>query len=378
MLTIRKNPDEPIKYILIKYLFKELFYYFFVCFLFLFVIFFANQILLIGEDLLAKRAPFIDVCKVMFYCTPALIAQSSPFATLVGFLMCLGRMASDNEILIFRASGFSFLSILTPVLVLGLAISVVSFFVNDYLLPLGTIKYNELFEKIARSTPTIVLEPNSVKRISGSTVVIGDVEEQNVSDVVFFTKNGDEDQIIIAGNSVLKDAKKDGVLLQLDMNDTVMTSINTSDRTTYEVVKSEKLILNIFDSIFNVSYGDNPREMTFIDLKKRIKEMSDTSDPDLDRINVWKMEYYKKFAIPFAAIFFALLAFSIAFQFGKNNGLTMGLFVGVVFCVFYWAINISGQLLVVRVGLNAFWCIWGPDFLMGVIGAFLCLFLLKK
>ena len=112
--TLQKN-------ILIKYLYKELFAYFFVCFLFLFVVFFANQILLIVEDLLAKRAPFKDVVKIMWYSLPAIIAQSTPFATLVGFLMCLGRMASDNEILIFRASGFGFHSILRPVLILGMS-----------------------------------------------------------------------------------------------------------------------------------------------------------------------------------------------------------------------------------------------------------------
>ena len=138
------KPSKLGRGILIKYLYKELFYYFLICFAFLFVVFFANQILLIGEDMLAKRAPFADVAKIMIYSMPAIIAQSAPFATLVGFLMCLGRMASDNEILIFRASGFSFRSILYPVLILGLAISFVSFFVNDYLLPLGTIKYNQL------------------------------------------------------------------------------------------------------------------------------------------------------------------------------------------------------------------------------------------
>ena len=118
--------------ILIKYLYKELFYYFLICFAFLFVVFFANQILLIGEDMLSKRAPFSDVAKIMIYSMPAIIAQSAPFSTLVGFLMCLGRMGSDNEILIFRASGFSFRSILVPVLILGLAISLVSFFVNSH------------------------------------------------------------------------------------------------------------------------------------------------------------------------------------------------------------------------------------------------------
>ncbi len=366
--------------ILIKYLYKELFYYFLICFAFLFVVFFANQILLIGEDMLAKRAPFKDVAKIMIYSMPAIIAQSAPFATLTGFLMCLGRMGSDNEILIFRASGFSFRSILIPVLVLGLGISLVSFFVNDYLLPLGTIKYNQLYRKIIRSNPTVVLEPNSVKQIDKSTVVIGDVDGSNVSDIIFFnTKNGSsEETVIVAGESVLTSAKNEGVLLQLDMNDAIMTTYDLENFKNYDVLSSEKTVLNLFDSTITGRSGKNPREMTFYDLRKEIISMKADPDEDEVRINSWMMEYYKKFAIPFGSIFFAFLAFSIAFLFGKHNGLTMGLFIGIIICVLYWAMQISGQLLVTRVNLNAFLCIWIPNLLMAAVAFVLSLNLIRK
>ena len=365
--------------ILIKYLYRELFYYFMICFAFVFVVFFANQILLIGEDMLAKRAPFNDVVKIMIYSLPAIIAQSAPFATLVGFLMCLGRMASDNEILIFRASGFSFRSILGPVMVLGMAISLVSFFVNDYLLPLGTIKYNQLYRKILHSNPTVVLEPDSVKQIGDSTVVIGSVDGDNVSDIIFFSEaKKDEESIIVAGASKLTGAKNEGVLLQLDMSNTFVTTFKNHIRKTYDVMKSERTILNIFDSTFTGKYGKNPREMTFIDLRKEIHSMELKPDIDKIRLNTWRMEYYKKFAIPFGSIFFAFLAFSIAFLFGKHNGLTMGLFTGIIICVLYWAMQISGQLLVTRVNLNAFLCIWVPNILMAALGVILSIALLRK
>ena len=373
------KPSRLGRGILIKYLYKELFYYFLICFAFLFVVFFANQILLIGEDMLSKRAPFADVAKIMIYSMPALIAQSAPFATLVGFLMCLGRMASDNEILIFRASGFSFRSILYPVLVLGMAISLVSFFVNDYLLPLGTIKYNELYRKIMRSNPSVVLEPNSVKQIGSSTAVIGDVNDSNVSDVIFFTKRGsNEETIIVAGESVLTGAKNQGVLLQLDMSESIMTTFDLKKFSDYDVLTAEKTVLNIFDSTITGRSGKNPREMTFYDLHKEIVSMKADPDEDPMRINTWMMEYYKKFAIPFGSIFFAFLAFSIAFLFGKHNGLTMGLFTGIVICVLYWAMQISGQLLVTRVNLDAFLCIWVPNILMAVVAALLCINLIRK
>ncbi|EID85375.1 Putative permease [Treponema sp. JC4] len=91
------------------------------------MIFFVNQILLTVEQLLAKSAPFSDVMRIMFYSLPFIIAQSAPFATLVGFSMSLGGMMSSNEILIFRASGFSFIKIFYPVIILGTAISIGSF-----------------------------------------------------------------------------------------------------------------------------------------------------------------------------------------------------------------------------------------------------------
>lgn len=367
------------KRILIKYLYKELFLYFLICFSFLFVVFFANQILLIGEEMLSKRAPFVDVAKIMIYSLPAIIAQSSPFATLVGFLMCLGRMGSDNEILIFRASGFSFRTILRPVLVLGMVISLVSFFVNDYLLPLGTIKYNELYRKIMRSNPSVVLEPNSVKQIGNSTVVIGDVEDTTVSDIIFFnTDKNNNDTIIVAGKSVLTGAKNEGILLQLDMSNTSMTTFERSDYKTFDVLQSEKTVLNLFDSTVTGRTGKSPREMTFYDLKKEIDIMKADVDEDPIRINTWMMELYKKFAIPFGAIFFAFLAFSIAFLFGKHNGLTLGLFIGIVICVLYWAMEISGQLLVTRVHMDAFLCIWLPNILMAIVGLILSVRLIRK
>ncbi len=366
--------------LLIRYLYKELFLYFLICFAFLFVVFFANQILLIGEDMLAKRAPFKDVSKIMIYSMPAIIAQSSPFATLVGFLMCLGRMSSDNEILIFRASGFSFRSILKPVLVMGLAISFVSFFVNDYLLPLSTIKYNQLYRKIMRSNPSVVLESNSIKRIDNSTVVIGDVKDSDVSDIIFFNSKEDtnKETIIVAGKSVLTGAKNQGVLLQLDMSDSIMTTFELENFNNYEVLSTENTILNLFDSTITGRGGKNPREMTFYDLRKEIRIMKADPDEDDMRINTWMMEYYKKFAIPFGSIFFAFLAFSIAFLFGKHNGLTMGLFIGIIICVLYWAMQISGQLLVTRVNLNSFWCIWVPNILMAVIACILSINLIRK
>lgn len=369
---------EPGDYLLLKYIFRELFSYFLIAFAFLFVIFFVNNILLIGENLLKKHAPFNDVFMVMLYSIPAVVSQSTPFATLIGFLMCLGRMMSDNEILIIRASGFGYKYIFIPVITLGIIIFGVSFFVNDYLQVLSNAKYRQLLAKISRSTPTIVLEPNSIKQLGQSTVVIGDVEGNKVSDVIFFnTNNSGDNSIIIAGESVLKDSKKDGVILQLDMSDAVMFSY-TQEKTDYDVLKSESIFLNVFDSDFLGTISHSASTYTYFDLKKQIDKMKADEANDTQRINIWAMELHKKLAIPFVSVLFAFLAFSIAFLFGKHNGLTMGLFTGVIICVLYWAMQITGQLLVVHNQANSFWCIWFSDIVIGLAALILGIILVRK
>lgn len=363
--------------ILVKYILKELFVYFVVAFLVFFMIFFVNQILLDMENLLSKSAPIDDVMRIMVYSIPMIIAQSAPYATLVGFLMCLGGMMSNNEILIFRAAGFSFFRILVPVVSMGLLISIVSFFVNDYLMPLGRIKYNKLLRNIMQSTPTIELESNSVKHLDNSNIIMGTVTDNTVSDLVLFNTDGDSDTIIIAGDSSLIGSKKEGVLMELTMNDATVISINRNEKQNFDVIQSSKSTYNVFETTVMGTTRRSAGEMTTYDLKKEIKRLK-KENGDESYISFWVMEFYKKFSIPFGSVFFSFLAFSIAFLFGKHNGLTMGLFLGIIICVLNWAMQILGQMFVVRVEWDPFWCIWVPNMVVGILGFIFYLVLVRK
>lgn len=356
--------------VLVKYLVKELLLYFFVAFLFFFMVFFVNQILLLAENILKKRVPLSDVIRLITYCLPFVIAQSAPFATLVGFLMCLGRMMSDNEILILRASGQSYRLVMIPVLALGVIISVASFFVNDYLLPVGTIHYNRLYREILASNPAVEIEPNSIKRLNNATIVIGDVKDNVVSDLVLFDKDGNGDQrVIVAGESGVISAKSEGVLMRMNMTDAVVAFLDTKERRNFDVLSAGSATLNIFDSsFFSGNYSTSPREMTSYDLGRTIQNMRRNKNYSRKQLNRYRMEFNKKFSQPFGSIFFAVLALPLAFLFGKHNGQTIGLIVGLFICVLYWAMMILGQIFSSRNGLSGFWAMWFPDLVIGGTG----------
>lgn len=374
------NKGSLKNHIFMRYLTKELFMYFFVAFLFFFMIFFVNQILFWAETILKQRAPADQVMKLMLYSLPGVISQSAPFATLVGFLMCLGRMMTDNEILIIRASGHSYFTVLFPVLTLGMVISVVSFFVNDYLLPLGNQKFEKLKKEIIVSNPTIEIEPNSIKRLNNSTLVIGDVKDKEVSDLVVFDQADDGTQrLIISGKSNIIPSDEDGVLMQLTMENSKVVMLDTKNRKKYDVLDSDLTTLNIFDSaVFTSNSQIAPREMTAYDLKRRIDNLEAIENHSKKQLNQYYMEYYKKFSVPFGSIFFAILALPLALLFGKHNGQTIGLIIGLFICLIYWALMLYGQIFSVRQGWDSLFTMWFPDCLIGGTGLIFYLVLRRR
>jgi len=372
--------DSLRSHVLTRYLVRELLLYFSVAFLFFFTIFFVNQILLIAENILRQGAPVWDVVKLMTYSLPFIVAQSSPFATLVGFLMCLGRFMSDNEIIIFRASGFSYVHILCPVLVLGLAISIASFFVNDYLLPLGTIRYNRLRRMILSSNPAVALDSHSVKRLNTATLVTGDVADTKVSDLVIIDMGSDgKMRIISAGESELKSVRKEGVLMQLTMTDALALFFNVNSFSDYDLLSSDRVTFNLFESAFFSDSGStSPREMTSYDLGRALRDMKKNADTDKHTLNNYTLEYNKKFSLPFGSFFFALLALPLAFLFGRQNGQTIGMIVGIIISFLYWTMMILGQYASSRNGFNGFWSMWIPNIVTGAAGAAFYIALKKR
>lgn len=357
------------KRVLSTYLVKELLLSFFITFLFFFFIFFVNQLLLIAEDILSKKAPVHEVLLLIFYALPMIIATSAPFAALVGTLMALGRLVSEKEILSLQALGFSLKFIFTPVLFVGLLISLCSFITNDILLPMGTIRYHALYRQILTSTPALELEANSIKRNNNSILITGSINNDNVMNnllVVETNKNGDK-RIVSSSEVTIKKNDIPQVLFTLDLQNALYFTFSKTDKTNYDLLLANILSYNIFAKNLTSfsSSSISPREMSSKDLYKEIKEKLNQKDTKL--LNMYKMEYHKKFSIPFGALFFVVIAFPLGLL-SKSNGQNIGFIFGLVIAVIYWALLIGGQNLALRLNVNGPFLMWFPNVLMLFVG----------
>ena len=95
-------------------------------------------------------------------------------------------------------------------------------------------------------------------------------------------------------------------------------------------------------------------------------------------MNQHKLEFNKKFSMPFGSFFFAILALPLALLFGKHNGQTIGLIFGLFISVLYWAISIVGQIFSSRSGSHGVITMWLPDFLIGFMGILFFIKLLRR
>jgi len=410
---MRKRPHPT----LWAYIGKEFILSFVVSFLFFFIIFFINQLLLMAEDILSKKAPVGDVVRLVLYATPAIVAMSFPFGSLVGALMAAGRLASDNELLVMRASGVPRRSAMLPFAVLGIAFSLVSFVMNDYFLPLGTINYGKLYRKLITTAPALELKPYSVKRYRDTTIVMGAMDNGVMEDVVILdqTKDG-KSRVISAGMAMLVDRGDASGVITLSLKDVFVQESDPRKPERFEYSTALAMDYNILLTSFaDFSVGTSPREMSSVDVAAAIKTKEDAlsgrklartlelrekrdaleaeyqrrisasspldasverlaqlagahaalaSRPLTDRsLEIYRLEYYKKFSIPAGAFFFVFLAFPLGAK-ARKSGRAVGFGVGLLVAVAYWALLIGGQTLGLRAGFNPFWAMWAPNILV--------------
>lgn len=367
-----------------------------------------------AEDILSRKAELMDVLKLVVFAMPAIIAMSFPFGSLVGALMAASRMAGDNEILVMRASGVPRATIFAPFVVLGLAFAIFSFFMNDVLLPLGTINYGKLYRRLITSAPALELGPYTVKRYRETVIVTGPEREGALMDVVILDTTADgKVRVIGASSARLIDRGDQMGTITLSLQDVFVQESEPARPERFEYSSATSMEYNVALAGFSdFSSGIGPREMSSVDVKATIRlkeaamaqrtrqravEVFDRRSelaaeyiqrsvtattingalarlrpgtealvalkarPLRDRsLDIYRLEYYKKFSIPAGALFFVFLAFPLGVK-ARRSGSATGFGIGLLVALAYWAMLIGGQTLGLRANLPPFIAMWAPN-----------------
>lgn len=104
--------------------------------------------------LIEQDATLFTVLKLMLYRLPFFLHLSLPIAAVFAVLLATGRLAKDSELKAAYASGIAPLSLLGPLLLFGLLISIVATLNNGYLEPRGEIAQTRLEASFYNARPS--------------------------------------------------------------------------------------------------------------------------------------------------------------------------------------------------------------------------------
>jgi len=359
-----------------NYLLYELVGPFFLSLLVSTMILATGHIVQIADLIINKGVSALYVMNLFLLLIPWLLTFTIPISVLSATLLAFGRLAGDNEIIALKANGISLGRMASPVLIVGILISLFCVPLNDKILPESGYKARKLIKEIGIRNPLALLEPGVfIKGFKNYVIFIYNIDKNMLKNIrIYQPQPGKPTRTIVAEEGEIITNPENGFVKLKLKNGSADESLPRDPENFYKLVfDTYYMKLDMKDAIDYRTIEKKPREMSIRELREEIRKL------EKDNINVTplRIEIHNKLALAFSNIVFVFLGIPIAISTHRreksiNFGLTMVLFLA------YWGIMLGGIACVIRNTLPAWVGIWMANALLFVVGGILFLKMAKK
>ncbi|MBI3894103.1 MAG: LptF/LptG family permease [Candidatus Wallbacteria bacterium] len=348
-----------------RYILRQLFGPFWFGLLLFSTLWMVNILMKMIDLFVIKGVAPATIAKIFVYSMPVVVTTAAPMAVLLAVLVTVGRLSSDSELTAIKASGVGFGRIAVPLVGFGLAASLGTMAIHEFVVP----RANYLREQTTLNEVVLVKPlPRIAKDVffEGSkefTMFVRHYEQrrEKMQDVTIFQfQDNTFPRITEASAGKMADGGWEfmkGRTHALAKDGALRDEI-TFGRWFYPV---------------DPRYAERidqkpvaPREMSMSQLRQYIR---DTEARGADAKKEW-VELYFKTAFPMASLFLTLMAAPLAIGRGRS-GTSLGIGLSILIMFVYYILLGMGRTMGDSGYIHPAVATWLPNLLLGGTGAWL-------
>jgi len=139
------------------------------------------------DDLIGKGLDISQVSELMIYSIARFVPLALPIAVLISSVMVLGKLGENYELAALHSSGISLISIMKPIFIFIVLISISSFLFSNYVMPIANFKGGSLLYDIKKKKPAInIKEGIFYNDIDGFSIKIGSKDDDVLNDILIY------------------------------------------------------------------------------------------------------------------------------------------------------------------------------------------------
>ncbi len=285
-----------------------------------------------------ENAPFRNVMLFYWYYLPWIVQITIPVVLLLASMFSIGRMAKNSELIAMKAAGINLKQLTAPLLILGLMLSLGSFYGGEWILPRANAARRLLLENLRDP------QASKVERVHG-------IKEFRRNFYYF----GDRNTIYVFGEFSTVPQRARAVARETFHRSRILERL-TAESMTYDslgwrfingsvrIFGDSSVSLRTFDTLFDSVLISPPLEMV-----ARIKSKEEMSYWELrgfieaakrrgEKVQKYMGELEFKVALPFMNLIVILLGIAVTARTGRK-GSAMLIGIGLALMFSYWIIS---------------------------------------
>jgi lipopolysaccharide export system permease protein len=324
----------------------------------------ADQLKTIFNLIMRSGVPWDMAFMILGLHLPEIIVLTIPIGVLLGTLLVFNRLSGDSEIIALRTSGISFYRIMVAPLLFGILTSVISFTINECVVPIAnrTSKKLEFLALYKSELPSGQSNFTYMERDANAMLkrvfYVGYYDKNALQNVIILDFTRDKLVQIVAAKAGLfnhGEWELEKGRTYILSGDSDITRIMQFNKLTIPGIKNAQNALNAGSVV--------PKDMNMMELWKYIQTLQASNAIDKALL----VRFYQKFSQPLACLIVALAGAPLGLL-GRRSKSNLGLVYSAAVVFLYYVLQSSSGALGEAGRLDPVMAAWLPNAVIGVLG----------